>query len=253
MRFNPETGILRTDKGELIKEMRCPLQKRWDEMTPIGSDDRARLCGGCGKSVHSTDGLTDAEVLRLMRKNREACLMIRLDSPNLTIEGQPSVRGMSALEESCPMRRIKTARGMRAINEMASATLRPLVVPVRSGSTSRFAVWQHRTTGEITLQGDLRWSPDRDSEGGGQWEEVLPRTEYRFGPQCGDDGMPIAAYMIPTDLRPGERVWVEEIIEAVEAGRNISQGGIWYHQSAPAIWTGERFRFQVPAPSRAIG
>jgi hypothetical protein len=59
--------------------------------------------------------------------------------------------------------------------------------------------------------------------------------------------------MIPIDLRPGERVWVEEIIEAVEAGRNISQGGVWHHQSAPAIWTGERFVFQVPEPDECIG
>ena len=253
MRFNPETRILRTNKGELIKEMHCPLQKRWDEMTPIGSDDRARLCGGCGKSVHSTDGLTDVEVLRLMRKNSEACLMVRLDSPNLTIEGQPSVRGMAALEESCPMRRIRTARGMRAINEMASATLRPLVVPVRPGSTSRFAVWQHRQTGQIELQGDMRWSPNSECEGEPQWEQVIGRYAYEFGPRCGDDGIPVAAYMIPADLRPGERVWVEDIIESVEAGRNISQGGTWYHDSAAAIWTGERFVFQVPEPGEAIG
>ena len=73
------------------------------------------------------------------------------------------------------------------------------------------------------------------------------------GPQCGDDGTPVAAYMIPIDLRRGERVWVEEIIEAVEAGQNMSQGGIWYHQSAAAIWTGKRFRFQVPAPDEVIG
>lgn len=253
MRFNPETGILRTNKGELIKEMHCPLQKRWEEMTPLGSDDRTRHCGGCGKAVHSTDGMTDAAVLRLVQDNRKACLMVRLDSPNLTIEGKPSVRGMAALEESCPVRRIRTARGVRAINEMASATLRPLMVPVRPGTTSRFAVWQHRTTGEIKLQGDLRWDPNRGSQGREEWEQVLSRTEYGSGPQCGDDGTPVAAYMIPIELRPGERVWVEEIIEAVEAGRNISQGGIWYHQSAAAIWTGKGFQFHVPEPDRCIG
>ncbi len=252
MRFNPETRILRTNTGDLIKEMHCPLQKRWEEMTPIGSDDRARHCGGCEKSVHSTEGLTDAEVLRLMRKDREACLMVRLDSPNLTIEGQPSVRGRASLEESCPMRRIKTVRGEKAINEMASATLRPLLVAVRV-TTQQFAVWQHRTTGEIMLQGDMRYPPGRYSEGGEQWKEVLPYSAYMVGPQCGDDGTPVAAYMIPIDLRRGERVWVEEIIEAVEAGQNMSQGGIWYHQSAAAIWTGKRFRFQVPAPDEVIG
>jgi hypothetical protein len=77
---------------------------------------------------------------------------------------------------------------MRAINEMASATLRPLVVPVRPGSTSRFAVWQHRQTGQIELQGDMRWSPNSECEGEPQWEQVIGRYADEFGPRCGDEG-----------------------------------------------------------------
>ena len=261
MRFDPVSKRLSTDDGQFIKELHCPLQKRWDEMEPVGDGDRVRVCGSCRKNVHNLEGMSDAEVLDRFRWEREECVMLRLDSPNLTIEGQ-SVAAMAALDESCPLRRIKTARGLREIEELRSPALRPLVVPVGRGRTQTFAVWQHLKTGEVAIQGDLRCRPDEaEVRSNGRlrpgkrrtWVQVVGWSEYELGQRRGDDGYPIAAYMIPSDLRPGERVFIEDIIEDVLASRNASQGGRDYHRSAPALWTGREFRFQVPEPSYCIG
>lgn len=261
MRFDPVSKRLSTDDGRFIKELHCPLQKRWDEMEPVGDGDRVRTCGSCRKNVHNLEGMSDYEVLRRFRGEREECVMLRLDSPNLTIEGQ-SVAAMAALDESCPLRRIRTARGLREIEELRSPALRPLVVPVGNGRRDTFAVWQNVETGEVIIQGDARFRPDREDTGNDgrpkpgkrrTWVQVIGWRAYELGPRRGDDDYPIAAYMIPSDLRPGERVFVEDIIEDVLASENRSQGACDYHRSATALWTGRGFRFQVPEPSYCIG
>jgi hypothetical protein len=130
MRFDPGTGILRTDGGKLIKRLHCPLEKRWEEMAPIGRGDLQRLCRSCGKCVINTEGMSDDHVAHVVARDPEACLMVRLDAANLTIEGNSVVGSLAALEESCPLPRIPTAWGIDAINAMRSPTVRPLVVPV---------------------------------------------------------------------------------------------------------------------------
>ena len=253
MKFNPSTGELKTDDDWTIKKLHCPLQKRWEEMTPIAGFDRKRLCNGCGKHVHDIDGMSGEQVLELMQHNRDACVSLSIDSPTLTIEGVQVLRGLAALEESCPLRRIRTARGAREINELASTTLRPLIVEVPRSSESLLTIWQHAVSGRIAFSYSRRFAPDEvneDRSGEGHWREVefQPQEQPR---RCGDDGLPIAAYMIPSDLRIGDRVWIEDIIEDVVEVHG--PGHDRYHQSAVATWLGESFRFEVDEPSRAVG
>ncbi len=252
MRFNPETGILTTDRGEIIKKLHCPLDKRWGEMRPIGIGDRERACTSCGKTVLNLEGMTDEAVVRRVRQHdEEQCVRLPLDAANVTIEGH-SVRAMARLEEACPLRKIATARGFEEINRLAVTGLRPFVVQVPEVSHSRFAVWQHRETGEIVPQGDARWSPNR-LEDGEYWEQVIGWVTYNHGVRKGGDGYPVAAYMLPGDLRPGDRVWIDDIIEPVVKSENISQGGREHFRAAGATWTGRGFDFDVPEPSHCVG
>jgi hypothetical protein len=112
------------------------------------------------------------------------------------------------------LRVISTARTADAINEAAKQGLRPLVKPVVPGSDvkSMFAVYQHRKTGEIYVSGDVRGHPGEEYELAVDYRSYYP---YSFAE-------PFAAYLIPDDLRAGEEVWLEDLIEDVV--------GVWGNQ-----------------------
>jgi hypothetical protein len=254
MKFNPSTGELTTDSGFPIKKLHCPLEKRWNEMEPIA--DRKRLCSGCRKHVHDINGLDDDQVWQFVRRNEEACLSLRLDSPNLTIEGTTLLRGLATLDESCPLRRIRTARGAREINELASPALRPLIVEARQSAGTQFIIWQHEATGRIAISGHERFPPEEvEQENRRNWKDapwLIVGQQLQEEPRrCGEDGLPIAAYMIPQDLRLGERVWIEDIIESVVRAYGGKRPRI--QEAGVAIWEGDSFRFNESERVEVVG
>jgi hypothetical protein len=86
-------------------------------------------------------------------------------------------------------------------------------------------VYQHRHTGEVEVSGDGRFGP------GGDYVCVLPcfyYYPYHF-PE------PFAAYLLPSDLIEGERVWLEDIIEDIVAVYG-NQGWCPRLEACEAIW-----------------
>lgn len=254
MRFDQANRILWTDSGLFLKRVLCPLHKRWGEMDPVDNDGRRRRCGSCAKEVISLEGMTDAEAERILDADRETCVMIPLGATNITVYGNPPAL-MAKAKEACPLRVIRTARGLEEIRRQTSRSLRPFIVQVPPSEGIQMSVWQHRRTGEIDIATDMRFTPDRDcpSKDRGQWEMVLGWRRYTRGHRTGADDVPIAAYMIPSDLKPGELVLVNDTIEIVVSSENISQGGVSSYRSAPAVWTGEGFKFCVPPPDHCVG
>ena len=125
---------------------------------------------------------------------------------------------------------IRTVRTLRAINAATDAGYFPLVKVVKPSPDvhEMVGVFQDPLTGKITLSGDVR------TYGGGNmvvdYEYYYP---YNFP-------TPYAAYLIPDDLRSGEMVWIEDLIEDIVA--------IWGNQGysprlacGPAVWNGEDF------------
>lgn len=131
------------------------------------------------------------------------------------------------------LRAIKTARTAEAINAAIKEGFRPLVRPVEPSQEIHdwVAVYQHRVTGEIEVSGDCRWGPGED------YELVLPfRSYYPYNfPE------PFAAYLLPSDLAEGERVWLEDIIEDIVAVFG-NQGWNPRLESCEAIWTKGNFK-----------
>jgi hypothetical protein len=133
------------------------------------------------------------------------------------------------------LRVVKTARTADAINTAAKAGLRPLVKAVSPSSDihSMVAVYQHPKTGEIKVSGDVRWEP---KEG---FESVLPhRTYYPYHfPEA------FAAYLLPPDLKDGEPVWLEDVIEDIVAvwGNQFNNPRL---EACEAIWTEGDFKIQ---------
>jgi len=133
------------------------------------------------------------------------------------------------------LRVVKTARTTESINRAAKKGLRPLIKAVEPSPDihNMVAVYQHRDTGEIELSGDYRWGPGED------YDCVLPhRTYYPYHfPEA------FAAYLLPPDLKEGEHVWLEDIIEDIVA--------VWGNQgfnprldACEATWTDGAMKIQ---------
>jgi hypothetical protein len=143
------------------------------------------------------------------------------------------------------LRVIKTARSQDAINAAARAGFRPLIKPVVPSSEirSKFAVLQNRKTGEIKVLCDYRaYGEDPDAEPVIGFTYYYP---YHFE-------SPFAAYLIPPDLKIGERVLLEDLIEDL-VGIEWNQGDTYRLERCEAIWNGSDFELQYdPDTSRHV-
>jgi hypothetical protein len=94
-----------------------------------------------------------------------------------------------------------------------------------------------RETGEVVIEPDMRFTPlsDCPAEERESLKMVLGWHRYSLGHQAGSDDIPIAAYMIPPDLKPGKLVLVEDTIALVASSIDISQGGVSGYGSALAL------------------
>lgn len=84
MKYNPITQDLYTDTGIFIKQLHCPLAKKWEQLantlTPM-----AKVCSTCNKAVYDTSTLSDSEVLAMLNVTAETCLKVDFEQPNITI------------------------------------------------------------------------------------------------------------------------------------------------------------------------
>jgi hypothetical protein len=131
------------------------------------------------------------------------------------------------------LRVIKTARTVRAMNKAARAGFFPLVKPVIPNPEiiDCERVHQDPVTGRVDLQGDLRESPK-----GEPVTDFIPFYPYRFN-------KPYAAYIVPKDLKIGEIVWLEDVIQDVIAFRT-SQFLVGRLGACAATWDGSDFVIQ---------
>jgi hypothetical protein len=138
------------------------------------------------------------------------------------------------------LRKIVTARDEQAINEAAKNGFFPLMKKLEPSEALRtkFAVKQNIKTGQITVVSDYRdRGYSRSNEGG--FETVIPFTfyySYAFP-------SPFAAYLIPKDIKIGERVLLIDLIEDY-VGSTWNQGDTFRLESCEAIWNGIDFDIQ---------
>lgn len=131
---------------------------------------------------------------------------------------------------------IKTARDEESINAAARNGFFPLVRKVVQSDEirSKYAILQNRTTGEIEVIGDFRAICDYKD-----YEMVIDFTFYyphKFP-------SPFAAYLIPRNIKVGERVFIEDLIEDY-VGVSWNQGDTYRLESCEAVWNGKEFDIQ---------
>ncbi len=134
------------------------------------------------------------------------------------------------------LRVISTARDEDSINDAARRGFFPLVKPVQPSPEirSKYSVMQDSVTGEIEVSGDYRWSGGSPNS-----TVVIPFTYYY--PHSFPS--PFAAYLLPKDLKIGERVLLEDLIEDVVGG-SWNQGDTYRLESCVAVWNGKEFELE---------
>lgn len=128
------------------------------------------------------------------------------------------------------LRIIQTARTEEQINQAAREGYFPLIKKVVPSDEikSKFAVFQDPVSGEIRVVNDFRAAVSEN--------RVIDFTYYY--PYSFPS--PFAAYLIPKDLKVGEEVILEDLIEDF-VGMRWNQGDTYRLSSARAKWTGEDF------------
>ena len=110
---------------------------------------------------------------------------------------------------------------------------RPLIKKVEPSHKirSKYSVVQNKKTGVIEIIGDYRGSMYTGEQS--DFETVIDWTfyyPYNFK-------SPFAAYLIPKDIKIGEKVFIEDLIEDY-VGASWNQGDTYRLESCEAIWNG---------------
>lgn len=242
MRFDPQTRMLSMPDGTPLKQMCCPMEKQWSELSASEDGELSRGCASCGKRVINTKGLPPDQVQLLLRYDPQACLHIDAAHGNLVIRVDDAPQARTPDDRWGPtpnLRVIRTARTRVEINLAAMLGDRPLVKQVVSSNGhigSFMQVWQNQETGEISVQTDIRYTGFLGDPR--EWTCVLPDLNYDASQHFPE---PFAAYLVPPDLEVGERVYLEDLIENFIGSTHHGSTRL---DGAEAIWTGHDFDIQ---------
>ncbi len=241
MRYVECTRELFGSNGELLKKLSCPLQKQWDELQIIEITDGGipkahtlmRLCVACKKNVIDISEFNESQLKAILAIQPDACLHVSSANSNISFETrpplsmaddisldfQPRCGDFSCTKGSMGVRVIKTARTVSAINYWVLMGLKPLIKPVEpSPQIKEKCIPVVGRNGMVEVATDFRCSSGRS---------------YWFNPYCSP--LPFAAYMIPPDLKEGERVFIPDLIEDIPAV-SWNQGDSYRRPCGYAIW-----------------
>jgi hypothetical protein len=156
------------------------------------------------------------------------------------------------------LRIIKTARSEQEINAAVEEGYWPLVKPVVPSPEIKikYAVLQDKLTGKISVIHDFRnanyvhdFKPTGLLDAFGEINDIssvadedsLNDTVINFTyyyPHHFEN--PFAAYLLPPDIKVGEKVILEDLIEDIVSG-SWNQGDTYRLKSCEAIWDGKDF------------
>jgi hypothetical protein len=83
MKFDPLTKNIYSDNDEFVKTMNCPYKMSWDQLEVTNSS--FRKCSNCDHLIVDTEGLSDDQLLKIVRQKPETCLKIDLNQQNVKI------------------------------------------------------------------------------------------------------------------------------------------------------------------------
>ena len=145
-------------------------------------------------------------------------------------------------QKSTGLRVIKTARSEKAMNEAIDQGYKLLFKRVLETDKfkSKYKLVQHKKTQKILELGDYRFHNEKDYKILIDWTSYNPAA-FRN---------PYAAYLMPKDIKKGERVLIEDLIEHYVSG-TWNQGDVYRLSKSEAMWNGKDF--DVDVSSYAMG
>lgn len=100
MLYNPISKQLFSDSGSFIKQLYCPLQRRWEELETGQNDSdharlpiplKGRLCKSCSKAVIDSNLIKENELIDLIKNDPHICIKIDLNQENIYLTHQTYV------------------------------------------------------------------------------------------------------------------------------------------------------------------
>lgn len=219
--YDEKTSSLYAPDGTFLKKVFCPKAKQWNQLIVQDGEDRWRGCEDCRERVINLDKFDPSLSTLMIKANQQTCIYAPVDTDKIIFlkDAQAIEPPQAFVPGSYEKTVIKTVWGLEDINRGAAMGYWPDVHLVKydiENLRGQISVGQDLLTGKVTVSEDFRHSfskPGKDpylnfgSISGPQ--EIVPFTGYY--PYHKES--PIAAYLIPNDLRNGASVFIPEPIE----------------------------------------
>lgn len=212
MIFEPRTGALYADDGEFLKTVYCPMALQVKDLTKLPLKSPDRHCHDCKKTIRCVDEMTDADIRAELMREDDVCVFATAQAKHIVILKPIGLE----IENDSDARAIRTVRSYEAMQDAVARGFRLQFKPVEIDDEIGVSIslYRHRATGAVHLR-SLQFRPlpfAEDFGRGGSMDD----WEFIGSAKCRPDAaFPFAAYLIPPDLKRGERVFVEDLIEDV--------------------------------------
>ena len=180
----------------------------------------------CNRMVIDSGTFSEQGLEDFLRKNQDACVKVSIFQDNITVQGLEQ----AIKKDNSDLPTIRSAFGENEINEAVSKGNIPLVKWVHQNNhrlRMKTIVYQHEETGEVYVTHDYRDNP-KDS----QFKKVLEKIHYPHRRTS-----PVGAYLVPKDLKVGERVYLEEVLDDL-IGEVYNQGDFSRLKGCTAVFLG---------------
>ena len=225
----------------------------WKErMRGKPKDYLKKYCGSCQKCVVNANKFSESQISALVQVNPEICLHLSSEHPELTVKQTTGEENdwecgyQGITKQGLPI--IQTARSLAAIEDGVRRGYRPLFVGAdyKGKVGKKLLVSYCATDNEVHYQSDFRRMRGPLSGFDNGVSSIMVRHDDERHPS------PLAAYMIPPELNPGDKVFVADVIEEIVRKR-WNQGDSWRKISAEAVWNGEALEMNYCEPVMMLG
>lgn len=253
MKFKVEDQSLYKQDGSLLKKLSCPLKKNWDALVKDDSTPLKRYCNSCSKDVINITDMDEQQIEQILQIDSKSCFCIMKDSKHIEWIEHPEKELYEEIQcllhhgkekINCPI--VKTARTASQINSNHDG-YHVLIRPVYIDEHIRYKV--KLTDSEKGYSGyDYRTYMRYDPDGFFNSQSGIPKdpTNWWFPLKS---TFPFAAYLIPEDVKIGQKVYVPDIIQNfIKSSWN--QGDVFRLESGYGIWTGHDIQFDFPTQTK---
>lgn len=227
MIYDPNLRALYADDGSFLKRIECPLSDIPEHMRQFISLPQDQYCFSCKKTVRCIDDKEESEVIKMVEENAQVCFFATDTAKNITIL---QYRRKPHSPDGLPV--IPTVRSLEAMDTLQRAGYRLVIQETGVQNTfgnQKYQIFQHVITGKLEWSGDYRATRMATEE----WRLV---KDWFFARE--DRPFPLAAYVLPHDIKPNTRVYLEDVIEDIPVIQ-WNQGNAMRLNSTEAIWDGK--------------